>query len=154
MDEYTDTETALVLTKGLLHEDVGVLRYDIGTWAIWDLFSVHKQWWRREGSLGRCCALCSVKAYSISFLSNLITRHTMYLLLSIMVRVVPISGHQGSVSVSQGSEETIMEVSHQVHDVVPETRGAQNYHWWVWTGTDAQVTFSLGAWNSIHEVSF
>lgn len=44
------------------------------------------------------------------------------------VFVLPLSGHQGSVSVSQGSEETIMEVSHQVHDVVPEARGAQDYH--------------------------
>lgn len=44
------------------------------------------------------------------------------------VFVLPLLGHQGSVSVSQGSEETIMEVSHQVHDVVPEARGAQDYH--------------------------
>lgn len=51
-------------------------------------------------------------------------------------------GHQGSISVSQGSEETIMEVSHQVHDVVPATRGAQDYHRWVWTGPDSHFTFS------------
>lgn len=42
--------------------------------------------------------------------------------------VLRLSGHQGSVSVCQGSEETVMEVSHQVHDVVPEARGAQDYH--------------------------
>lgn len=41
---------------------------------------------------------------------------------------LPLSGHQGSVSFCQGSEETVMEVSHQVHDVVPEARGAQDYH--------------------------
>lgn len=43
-------------------------------------------------------------------------------------------GHQGSVSVCQGSEEAVVEVSHQVHDVVPEARGAQDYHWRVWAG--------------------
>lgn len=59
------------------------------------------------------------------------------------VFVLPLSGHQGSVSVSQGSEETIMEVSHQVHDVVPEARGAQDYHWWVWTGKDSDDISSL-----------
>lgn len=42
--------------------------------------------------------------------------------------VLCLSGHQGSVSVCQGSEETVMEVSHQVHDVVPEARRAQDYH--------------------------
>lgn len=41
---------------------------------------------------------------------------------------LPLSGNQGSVSVCQGSEEAVMEVSHQVHDVVPEARGAQDYH--------------------------
>lgn len=44
------------------------------------------------------------------------------------VSVLLLLGHQGSVSVCQGSEEAVMEVSHQVHDVVPEARGAQDYH--------------------------
>lgn len=47
---------------------------------------------------------------------------------SIMVLLTSLSGYQGSVSVCQGSEETVLEVSHQVHDVVPEARGAQDHH--------------------------
>ncbi|XP_054620548.1 CCR4-NOT transcription complex subunit 3-like isoform X2 [Dunckerocampus dactyliophorus] len=36
--------------------------------------------------------------------------------------------HQGSVPGSQSPEEAVMEVPHQIHDVVPEARGAQNHH--------------------------
>lgn len=45
-----------------------------------------------------------------------------------MVLLTSLSGYQGSVSVCQGSEETVLEVSHQVHDVVPEARGAEDHH--------------------------
>lgn len=49
-------------------------------------------------------------------------------------------GYEGAVSSSQGLEKTVMEVPHQVHDVVPEARGAQDHHWWVRAGT-SQITF-------------
>lgn len=48
--------------------------------------------------------------------------------LFLSVMSLSLSGHQGSVSVCQGSEETVVEVSHQIHDVVSEARGAQDYH--------------------------
>ena len=43
-------------------------------------------------------------------------------------------GHQGPVPGGQGAQEAELEVPHQVHDVVPEARGAQDDQWRVWTG--------------------
>lgn len=68
---------------------------------------------------------------------------------SIMVLLTSLSGYQGSVSVCKGSEETVLEVSHQVHDVVPEARGAQDHHRWVWTGVGSSPhtdLWSLWCW--------
>lgn len=36
-------------------------------------------------------------------------------------------GHKGTVPGRQGSEEAELAIPHQVHDVVPEARGAQSY---------------------------
>lgn len=66
-----------------------------------------------------------------------------------MVLLTSLSGYQGSVSVCKGSEETVLEVSHQVHDVVPEARGAQDHHRWVWTGVGSSPhtdLWSLWCW--------
>lgn len=41
-------------------------------------------------------------------------------------------GYKSAVSSSQGLEKTVMAVPYKVHDVVPEARGAQDHHWWVW----------------------
>lgn len=57
------------------------------------------------------------------------------------------AGHQGPVSGSQSPEEAVVEVPHQVHDVVPEARGAQDYHRWVWTGLDSHFTLPRGVAN-------
>jgi len=38
-----------------------------------------------------------------------------------------VTGHEGAVLGSEGAEAEVMEVSLQVHDVVPETRGAKDH---------------------------
>jgi len=50
------------------------------------------------------------------------------------------SGHKGTVPVGQSTEEAIVEVPHQIHDVVSTARGTQDHHWWIWTGTTTNPT--------------
>ena len=38
------------------------------------------------------------------------------------------AGHQGPVSGSQGLEEAVVEVPHEIYDVVSEARGAEDHH--------------------------
>ena len=44
------------------------------------------------------------------------------------------AGHKIPVFGSQGPEETVLEVPHQVHDVVPAPRGTEDHHWRVRAG--------------------
>lgn len=55
------------------------------------------------------------------------------------LRVLLHGGYEGAVSGGKGSQEAKLEVSHEVHDVVPTTRGAKNHQRGVWAGEIAFV---------------
>ena len=53
--------------------------------------------------------------------------------------VAGVPGYEGAVLGREGSETEVVEVSLQVHDVVPEARGTEDDQRRVWAGDDVFV---------------
>ena len=47
---------------------------------------------------------------------------------SLSIFAINVSGNKSTVLSSEGFEKAILEISHQVHDVVSKTRGTEGYH--------------------------
>ena len=50
-----------------------------------------------------------------------------------LIPVDDISGNKSTVLSSESFEKAVLEIPHQVHDVVPKTRRTQGYHGRIWT---------------------
>ena len=60
-----------------------------------------------------------------------------------------IAGNKGSILGSKGFEETILEISHKIHDVVSTTRRTKNNQWRIWAGNLLSTKKINRNWNGL-----